>query len=133
MTLKEVASETEKANTLPAVRAVFRTGHWDADSVRDYKLIRNEIMIDDNNKILLRGSKIILPTSLRARAVKLAHQGHQGQSKTTALRREGIWFPGLGKLVNEEVSKCIVCQASSQPNPPEPLQSPQMPSHCGTK
>ena len=113
MTLKEVASETEKNNTLRAVRAAFRTGHWDADSVRDYKLIKDEITIDDNDKILLRGSKIILPTS-----------------KTTALLREGLWFPGLGKLIKEEVGKCIACQASSQPNPPEPLQSPPMPSHA---
>ena len=121
MTLKEVASETEKDETPRAVRAAVRTGHCNTDSVRDYRDVKDEITTDLNNNILLRESRIILPTSLRTRAVKLAHEGHQGQSKITAFLREYLWFPGLGKLVKEEVENCIACQASSQPNPPEPL------------
>eukprot|EP00794_Sanderia_malayensis_P021167 gene21167-biopygen14711 len=130
MTLEEVSSETQKDTTLRAVRAAFRTGHWDTDRVREYKNIKNEITMDSDNNILLRGSRIILPTSLRARAVKLAHEGHPGQSKTTALLRECVWFPGLGKLIKDEVDNCIAWQASSQPNPPEPLNSAPMPSHA---
>ena len=130
MTLKEVAIETQKDWKLCAVRAAIRSGYWNTDSVKDYKQVRHEITIDDKNCILLRGSRIILPTSLQARAVKLAHEGHQGQAKTTALLRECVWFPALGTLVKEEVNKCIACQATSQPNPPEPLQSMPMPSHA---
>ena len=130
MTLQEVANETQKDHTLRAVRAALRTGYWNSDSVQGYKQIRHEITIDDNNHILLRGSRIILPSSLQARAVTLAHEGHQGQAKTTALLRECVWFPGIGQRVKEEVGKCIACQATSQPNPPEPLCSAPMPSHA---
>ena len=107
----------------------IRSGYWNTDSVKDYKQVRHEITVDDNNCILLRGSRIILLTSLQARAVKLAHEGHQGQAKTTALLHECVWFPALGTLVKEEVNKCIACQATSEPNPPELLQSTPMPSH----
>ena len=39
-------------------------------------------------------------------------------------------FQDSENLKKEEVGKCIACQASSKPNPPEPLQSPPMPSHA---
>ena len=50
--------------------------------------------------------------------------------KTTSLLREYVWFPGIGQRGKEEVGKCIACQATSQPNPPEPMQSTPMPSHA---
>ena len=133
VTLQEVANETQKDHTLRAVRAALRTGYCNSDSVQGYKQIRHEITIDDNNHILLRGSRIILPSLLQARAITLAHEGHQGQAKTTALLRDCVWFPGIGQRVKEEIGKCIACQATSQPNPPEPLYSAPMPSHAWNK
>ena len=79
-----------------------------------------------NNHILLRGSRIILPSSHQARAVTLAHEGHQGHARTTACLRESVWFPGIGQCVKEQVGKCIACQATSQPNLPELMQSTPM-------
>ena len=130
MTLQKVANETHKDYTLRAVREALRTGYWNSDSVHGYKQIQHEITIDENNHILLRGSRIILPSSLQARAVTIAHEGHQDQVKTTALLRECVWFPGIGQRGKEEVGKCIACQATSQPNPPKPMQSTPMPSHA---
>ena len=58
---------------------------------------------------------------------KLAHQGHQGLCKTKSLLREHVWFPGMDKLVKEEIDQCIPCQATRPPNPPEPLCSVAVP------
>ena len=81
MTLKEVAIETQKGCKLCAVRAAISSGYWNTDSGKDYKQVRHEITIDDNNCILLLGSRIILPTPLQAWAVKLAHEGTKVKQK----------------------------------------------------
>ena len=78
--------------------------------------------------IILRGSRIVLPETLKQRAVDLAHETHQGLTKTKALIREKIWFPDIDKLVKNTVDRCIACQATSRPNPSEPLAMTDMPN-----
>ena len=128
MTLAEIQEATQEDATLRVLRAAIKTGVWTSDRLTPYKQIKHEITVDHTNKILLRGTRIILPASLREHAIKLAHQGHQGQSKTTALLREYVWFPNMGQSVKSYVDRCIVCQASARPNAPEPLQSTAMPN-----
>ena len=99
------------------------------DYLKPYQLIKDEITIDHANNLFLRGTRIILPASLQNRIVQAAHQGHQGISKTTALLREYVWFPKMGKLVKSTIDGCLACQSLAQPNPPEPLQSTPMPHH----
>ena len=51
--------------------------------------------------IILRQRRIIIPQVLQSRAIQLAHEGHQGLTKTKSLVREKIWFPGIDKLVED--------------------------------
>ena len=62
-----------------------------------------------------------MPTSLQARAVQLAYEGHQGTSKTKALIRSKVWFPGLDTAVDNAVRRCIPCQANTTRQHTEPL------------
>ena len=78
--------------------------------------------------IILRGSRIVLPESLQQRAIDLAHETHPGLTKTKALIREKIWFPDIDKLVKNTINRCIACQATGRPNPPEPLAMTDMPN-----
>ena len=128
MTLAEIQEATQQDDTLLLLQAAIKTGIWTSDRLKPYKQIKNEITVDYTNKILLRGTRIILPDALREHAIKIAHEGHQGQSKTIALLREYVWFPNMGKFVKNFIDQCIVCQASAKPNAPEPLQSTAMPN-----
>jgi hypothetical protein len=58
-----------------------------------YFKLRNEITVFKENDLLVKGTRIILPTSLRSHALSLAHEGHQGLVKTKRLLREKVWFP----------------------------------------
>ena len=84
MTLAEIQEATQQDDTLLILRAAIKTGIWTSDRLKPYKQIKNEITVDYTNKILLRGTRIILPDALREHAIKIAHEGHQGQSKTIA-------------------------------------------------
>ena len=75
----------------------------------------------------MRGSRIVIPSSLQNRAISIAHEGHQGLVKTKQLIREKIWFPGIDKTVKDMIGSCIACQANSNPNPPTPLKMNELP------
>ena len=91
-------------------------------------MLKDEITIDHNNKILLRGTRIVIPASLQKRTIQIAHEGHQGQARTKALLREMVWFPGMDEQVRTELEHCLACQATAQPNHPEPIKTAPMPN-----
>lgn len=62
-------------------------------------MIKDETTVDYDNKILFRGARLIIPTSLQDRAIQIAHEGHQGQAKTKTLLRETLSFPVMDKHV----------------------------------
>ena len=76
----------------------------------------------NSSGILLRGSRICIPLSLQKRTVDLAHEGHQGITKTKALLREKVWFPKMDELVEEMVKNCFPCQTTTPKITREPLQ-----------
>ena len=126
MTLKEIADETNNDRDLRALRAAIRLNSWELDSVRPYRSFKADLTIGKHNTIL-RGSRIIIPKSLQKRAVEIAHESHQGLSKTKALLREKIWFVGIDELVQKTIDSCLACQAVGKPAPPEPIKQNEMP------
>ena len=75
----------------------------------------------------MKRNLLVLPKSLRNRALNLAHQGHLGLSKTKALIREKTWFPYIDTLTEELITSCLPCQLVGLPKPPAPLQPTQLP------
>lgn len=59
--------------------------------------------------------------------MRLAHEGHQGITKTKALIREKVWFPGIDSLVERQVRSCIPCAAVTPSDKREPLQMSDLP------
>ena len=82
--------------------------------------------MDNNNEVIFRGTRIIIPVTLQTRIVRLAHTGHQGLAKTKALLRQYAWFPNMDKAAKEEIDTCLPCQVNVPPNTPEPLLTPEM-------
>ena len=61
------------------------------------------------------------PDSLQADCIVIAHEAHQGASKTLGYLRESCWFPNMKKLADEYVETCVSCLASVPNTCPEPL------------
>ena len=104
LTIDKIKDATEEDRILRASNAALKTGFWNADRLKPYKSIKDEIIFDHINHVFLCETWLILPDSL-------AHQGHQGHSKTTALIREYVWVPNLGKEVKSEIKGCLACQS----------------------
>ena len=112
---------------MKGLRAAIKMNQWEIDTVKPFKSVKDELSISPNY-IVLRGTRIVLPASLRQRAIDIAHESHQGLSKTTALMREKVWFPDIDKLIKDTLDRCIPCQAVGRPAPPQPLQMSEMPT-----
>ena len=126
MTISDIQKATDADKTMQSLRAAIRHNKWDCDLVKPFRVIKDELIVAPQN-IVLRGSRIVVPESLQQQAIDIAHETHQGLVKTKALLREKVWFPGIDKLVKETLDRCIPCQATGQPNPPEPIRMTPMP------
>ena len=127
MSLQEIVEATNEDKTLQCLRASLKLNRWDNERLMGFKSVKDEISVTSQG-IILRGSRIVLPESLQQRAIDLAHETHPGLTKTKALIREKIWFPDIDKLVKNTINRCIACQATGRPNPPEPLAMTDMPN-----
>ena len=75
---------------------------------RAYHKIKDELCTTPNRDVVLRGTRIVMPPSLMARAIKLAHEGHQGLVKSKKLLRTKTWFPKVDQMMADGIDKCIV-------------------------
>ena len=112
------ASKTDK-NLVAVSQAILKNRWFDNPLVNSYKKFKNEF--SDNNGVILRGDKIIIPFVLRNKVLKLAHEGHLGVNKCKSLLREKVYWPSMGSDIEKNVSDCIPCLANSKDTRPEPL------------
>ena len=71
--------------------------------------VKDELSVYQD-KLVLCGSRVVIPESLQSRVVKIAHEGHLGIVKTKQLIRDRVWFPGMDKMVENEIKQCSACQ-----------------------
>ena len=95
--------------------------------IKQYLPVASEIKVHDG--LLLRGSRLIIPSSMRPEILRCLHGGHQGITKCRERAKESVWWPGLGKQISNEVQSCKICYKLGC-QPVEPLLStpfPQLP------
>ena len=86
--------------------------------VTAYRTVREELTCFYN--ILIRGTRIVTPKSLRKRVLSLAHEGHHGIVNTKQRLRSNVWWPGIDAEADKKCRACHDCQVVSQPSVPEP-------------
>lgn len=98
---------------------------------RDYKNVFDELTCV--GKIVMRGSRIVIPGSLRKQTLDLAHRGHQGIVRVKGRLREKVWWPGIDREVEHLVQCCHLCQINSAKPKPEPMTRNPMPEKAWSK
>ena len=67
----EEIEEESADEELEYVRQSIETGNWENSNCANYKPVRNELCLF--GKIILRGTRIVVPKKLRERVIKLSH------------------------------------------------------------
>ena len=77
--------------------------------------------------MILRGTTIVVPQSLRNRVVSLADEGHQGVVKTMERLKAKVWWPGMDRDAERACTECYGCQLVTKNVPPPPVKPTVLP------
>lgn len=115
-TKQRLQEETRADPYLSSVLEQLKAG---ATIQGELKLFTSELSAADG--VLLKGSKIVVPKSMRSEILGRIHEGHMGQNKCKARARRLVFWPGLGSDIENLVRTCQVCQKYAYSQPSEPL------------
>lgn len=124
--LEETLSDTELSNLKEAIARGYFTAQEKRALGPQYDAIFTELVVVGG--LVVRGPRIVVPRMLRDKVVKLAHECHQGITKTKEYLRTRVWFPGLDKMVEAHIQHCHPCQVVSMSQEREPLRITPLPS-----
>jgi len=97
------------------------------EAVKPYFSVAGELSIEKG--LLLRGSRIVVPESLRTEILNKIHGAHQGITKCRERARQSVWWPNISKDLEKLVKNCPQCikHQSQQVEPLIPTQLPSLP------
>lgn len=123
--ISEVVDATEKDDELQAIKRAVMDQNWKADQVKLYSPFQTEISFI--NGLAMRGSKLIIPLSLRKRMLLLAHEGHPGQTCMKRRLRDRCWWPHMDQEIIKACETCEGCRLVQASDPPEPMHRRALP------
>ena len=128
--LEQIKAET--ANDPQLQTAIKYTKHgWPEhargvpDDVQDLYGTRAELSVVDD--MLILGTRIVIPASLRPDVLGKIHEGHLGINKCKERAQSAVWWPGIGRDIQRTVAECRFCQESRPTQRKEPLMTTPLP------
>ena len=88
--------------------------------------------INEENGILYKSHRLIVPHSERLETLKVLHMGHYAIEKMQLRALETVFWPGINKDITKQYQSCKTCIKHSKSQPREPLQphpTPEIPWH----
>lgn len=125
MDIAEVVEASAKDEELQAVKRAVMDDNWASELVKPYAAFRHELSFV--NGLIMRGSKLVIPSSLRNRMLVLAHEGHPGQTIMKRRLRDRCWWPKMDQEAAKTCDSCEGCRLVQVSDPPEPMQRRSLP------
>ncbi len=109
--LREIQRHQDDDPTLQHLKKFCVEGWPDKFSInkvfQPYLPFSGVLTIQDG--LLLYGSRIVIPASLRADILSKLHEGHLGITKCRERAKHSVWWPGLSRELTNMIEKCDVC------------------------
>ena len=128
---EEFQKETKIDPELQAVLAMVKNGWPDTKvhvpvEARPYWTFRDEVATADG--LLFKGTRLIVPKSLRPEMLRQIHKSHLGIVKCRQRAREVLFWAGMSVEIEQMVTNCSVCADYAKKQPCEPLKPSVPPS-----
>ena len=124
MKLSDIITESTKDEMIKEAIKSLETNRWNKSSL--FYKIRDELRTSKN--ILLKSNCIVIPQTLTQKILEIAHNQHQGISKTKARLRKKVWWPGLSADIENYIKSCYACQVTTPSTVQcEPLKMTEIP------
>ena len=80
--------------------------------IRAFWTFQEELTIEDG--LILKGTRIVVPSTKQSEILKLIHEGHLGLTKCKLGAKETVYWPGLNDQLEKLVLNCQLCLKYSQ-------------------
>lgn len=129
--LANLRKATIQDDTLKELAKIIRKGWPDLKqnvpmSIQAFWPFRDELVVNDN--IIFKGTKVVIPKSMRALMLKRTHASHQGSEACVRRARDVIFWPGMASEIRHLASQCSTCADHKAKQQKEPLLSPEIPT-----
>lgn len=124
ITLTEIEMDSEQDQEIQQLCSAIQLDEWPRN-LRPYEPQKKDL--HNLGSLVFKADKIVLPLSLREKALYAAHGGHVGEVAMKRVMREFFWWPGMSKDTASFVKKCETCTMLGRKNPPVPLSSRELP------
>ena len=129
--MQEVKDETTKDHTLQLLsRQVMQS--WPDNvkkvdsAVKPYWSLKYVISVEDG--LVLLGSRLIVPESLRGNILQQIHEGYLDIEKCKLRAKSCVYWPNIYREIETLVSSCGVCQKYQNSQQKEPIIPSEIPS-----
>ena len=126
--LKQISEAQDLDPTISKVKTYITT-RWpdnlkEDDPAQRYRTYGGSLSVA--NGLLLFGSAVVIPFSMRSEMLCKIHTGHLGITKCQARAKDALWWPSITKDIEKTVKDCTVC-ARYRNDQAEPLQPSEIP------
>jgi transposase InsO family protein len=129
-TMEKIKQSTSRDEALQTMMKMVYEG-WPSDKTqiplicKEYWPYRDEISCQDG--IMYRGTRVIIPTSLRKQMLDQVHASHQGVDAAIRKARDAIYWPQINNDIKNTVATCNVCLEHQPSQQKEPMYSQPIP------
>ena len=74
------------------------------EEIRPYYAVRGDLSVTDS-KVIYRNC-LVIPPVLQSEVLERSHDGHQGITKCRERANLSVWWPGIGRDIQNKVSMC---------------------------
>lgn len=85
-------------------------------------------LLSVENDLLLYGTRIVIPSSLRLQILDIIHDNHQGINKCRSRANQSVWWPGLSRDILDFIKNCKKCTENEKVHA-EPLIATEVPEY----
>ena len=137
--LPQLREATQADDTLAILKYTIQQG-W-PNSIKTYQAkiqpfwtFREELTIEDG--LILKGTRIVIPSKKKEIILKLIHEGHLGLTKCKLHAKETVYWPGLNEQLEKLILNSPLCLKYSQSKCKQPSHmslGKEIPIHPWTK
>ena len=128
--LKQIQQQTVQDTALQVLKSTILSGWPETKEevpviVREYWAYRDELTAQ--NGVLFKGSRIIIPKSMRPEMLVRIHSSHLGAEACLRKARDVLYWPNMSNEVRDMVGQCSACNEYQQSQCKEPLMTHEIP------
>ena len=121
MTTREIEEASTEDEEFVELRACINNRNWKGDKLKQYVPVSGHLCVI--GKLILKGSRIVIPGTLRPQILVLAHGGHPGIVNMKQRLWSKVRWPGIDRQAERFYKASHGCQLVSSPVNPEPIKS----------